>query len=63
MVQKIHQEAYINVSRYGLREFQTDLVESFVEEWNHDPSFLQPNDFADLSAAIRRLTGASSRAS
>lgn len=58
MVQKIHQEARLNVSRYGLQEFQTDLVESFVEEWNRDSSFLQPDDFADLSAAIRRLTGA-----
>ena len=62
MVQKIHQEAQINVSRYGIQEFQTNLIESFVDEWNRDPSFLQPNDFADLSAAIRRLTGASSRA-
>jgi len=60
MVQKVHQEAHINVSRYGIQEFQTDLVESFVEEWNRDPSFLQPNDFDDLSAAIRRLIGASS---
>ena len=59
MVQKIYQEARINVRHYGLQEFQNDLVESFVEEWNHDPSFLQPNDFADLSAAIRRLIGAS----
>ena len=57
MVQKIHQGAHINVSRYGIEEFQTDLIESFVDEWNRDPSFLQPNDFADLSAAIRRLTG------
>lgn len=63
MVQKIHQEARINVIRYGLQEFQTDLVESFVEEWNRDPSFLQPNDFDRLSAAIRRLTGVLSRAS
>ena len=63
MVQKIYQEARINVSRYGLQDFQTDLVESFVEEWNHDPSFLQPNDFADLSAAIRRLTRAASQPS
>ncbi len=60
MVQKVHQEAHINVSRYGIQEFQTGLVESFVEEWNRDPSFLQPNDFDDLSAAIRRLIGASS---
>lgn len=60
MVQKIHQEARINVIRYGLQEFQTDLVESFVEEWNRDPSFLQPNDFDRLREAIRRLTGASS---
>ena len=36
-----------------------DLVNSFVDEWNRDPSFLQPNDFADLSVAIRRFTGAS----
>ena len=60
MVQKIYQEAQINVRRYGLQDFQTDLVNSFVEEWNRDPSFLQPNDFADLSAAIRRLARASS---
>ena len=58
MVQKIHQEAQINVNRYSIQEFQTDLIESFVEEWNRDSSFLQPNDFDDLSAAIRRLTGA-----
>ena len=57
MVQKIHQEAQINVSRYGIQEFQTDLIESFVEEWNLDSSFLQPNDFDALGAAIRRLTG------
>ena len=57
MVQKIHQEAHINVSRYGIQNFQTDLVESFVEEWNRDSSFLQPNDFDALGAAIRRLTG------
>ena len=63
MVQKIYQEAQINVKRYGLQDFQTDLVNSFVEEWNRDLSFLQPNDFADLNTAIRRLTGASSRAS
>ena len=63
MVQKIYQEAQINVRRYGLQDFQTDLVNSFVEEWNRDLSFLQPNDFADLNTAIRRLTGASSRAS
>lgn len=63
MVQKIYQEARIDVRHYGLQEFQTDLVESFVEEWNRDPSFLQPNDFEDLSAAIRRLTRASSRTS
>lgn len=56
MVQKIYQEVQINVSRYSLQEFQTDLVNSFVEEWNRDSSFLQPNDFDDLSAAIRRLT-------
>ena len=56
MVQKIHQEARISVSRYRLQDFQTDLVNSFVEAWNRDPSFLQPNDFEDLSAAIRRLT-------
>ena len=61
MVQMIYQEARINIRRYGIQEFQTDLVESFVEEWNRDSSFLQPNDFDDLSAAIRRLTGASSR--
>ena len=63
MVQKIYQEACINVSRYRLQEFQTDLVESFVEEWNRDLSFLQPNDFDALGAAIRRLTRASSRTS
>ena len=63
MVQKIYQEVQINVSRYGLQNFQTDLVNSFVEEWNCDPSFLRPNDFSDLNAAIRRLTGAASRAS
>ena len=57
MVQKIYQEARINVRYYGLQDFQTDLVNSFVEEWNSDPSFLQPNDFDDLSAAIRRLMG------
>ena len=56
MVQKIYQEARINVRHYGLQDFQTDLVNSFVEEWNLDSSFLQPNDFDDLSAAIRRLT-------
>ena len=27
------------------------------EEWNRDSSFLQPNDFDALGAAIRRLTG------
>jgi hypothetical protein len=32
MVQKIYQEAQINVRRYGLQDFQTDLVNSFVEE-------------------------------
>ena len=63
MVQKIYQEARINARHYGLNDFQNDLVNSFVEEWNRDSSFLQPNDFDDLSAAIRRLTGASSRAS
>ena len=63
MVQKIYQEAQINVRRYGLQDFQTDLVNSFVKEWNRDLSFLQPNDFSDLNTAIRRLTGASSRAS
>lgn len=57
MVQKIYQEVQINVSRYGLQNFQTDLVNSFVEEWNRDSSFLQPNDFDDLSAAIQRLIG------
>ena len=57
MVQKIYQEAQINVRHYGLQNFQTDLVNSFVEEWNRDSSFLQPNDFDDLRAAIRRLTG------
>ena len=57
MVQKIYQEAQINVSRYRLQDFQTDLVNSFVEERNRDSSFLQPNDFDDLRAAIRRLTG------
>ena len=56
MVRQIHQEAHINVNRYGIEEFQTDLIESFVDEWNRDSSFLQPNDFDDLSAAIRRLT-------
>ena len=63
MVLKIYQEARINVRHYGLQDFQTDLVNSFVEEWNRDSSFLQPNDFADLNAAIRRLTGVLSRAS
>ena len=57
MVQKIYQEARINVRHYGLQDFQTDLVNSFVEEWNRDTSFLQPNDFDALGAAIRRLTG------
>ena len=57
MVLKIYQEARINVRHYGLQDFQTDLVNSFVEEWNRDSSFLQPNDFDDLSTAIRRLTG------
>ena len=56
MVQKIYQEARINVRHYGPQNFQTDLVNSFVEEWNRDSSFLQPNDFDDLRAAIRRLT-------
>ena len=60
MVQKIYQEAQINVRRYGLQDFQTDLVNSFVEEWNRDPSFLRPNDFSALNAAIRRLTRAAS---
>ena len=60
MVQKIYQEAQINVKRYRLQDFQTDLVNSFVEEWNRDSSFLQPNDFDDLSAAIQRLTEVSS---
>ena len=32
MVQKIYQEAQINVRRYGLQDFQTDLVNSFVED-------------------------------
>ena len=63
MVQKIYQEARINVRHYGIQDFQTDLVESFVDEWNRNPSFLQPNDFADLSAAIRRLTGITPRSS
>ena len=63
MVLKIYQEARINVRHYGLQDFQTDLVNSFVEEWNRDPSFLQPNDFDDLRAAIRRLAGASSQTS
>ena len=63
MVQKIYQEARINVRHYGLKDFQTDLVNSFVEEWNRDSSFLQPNDFDALSAAIRRLTGVLSRTS
>lgn len=63
MVQKIYQEAQINVRRYGLQDFQTDLVNSFVEEWNRDRSFLRPNDFDALGVAIRRLTGAASRAS
>lgn len=63
MVLKIYQEARINVRHYGLQDFQTDLVNSFVEEWNRDPSFLQPNDFDRLREAIRRLTGASSRTS
>lgn len=60
MVQKIYQEVRINARHYGLNDFQNDLVNSFVEEWNRDSSFLQPNDFDDLSAAIRRLTGVSS---
>ena len=59
MVQMIYQEARINIRRYGIQEFQTNLVKAFIEEWNRDPSFLQPNDFADLSAAIHRLTAAS----
>ena len=63
MVQKIYQEARINARHYGLNDFQNDLVNSFVEEWNRDSSFLRPNDFSDLNAAIRRLTGAASRAS
>ena len=54
MVQKIYQEARINARHYGLNDFQNDLVNSFVEEWNRDSSFLQPNDFDDLSAAIQR---------
>ena len=54
MVQKIYQDTEINVQGYGLRDFQNDLVESFVNEWNRDQSFLQPNDFAELQAAIRR---------
>ena len=63
MVQMIYQKARINIRRYGIQEFQTNLVEAFIEEWNRDSSFLQPNDFADLSAAIRRLTDVSSRTS
>ena len=54
MVQKIYQEARINARHYRLNDFQNDLVNSFVEEWNRDSSFLQPNDFDDLSAAIQR---------
>lgn len=57
MVQKIYQEAGIKVTRYGIQELQNDLVESFVDEWNRDSSFLQPNDFAELQAAIRRQIG------
>lgn len=52
VAQKVHQE--IKIRHYPFKKFRDELIKSFVDEWNGDQSFLQPNDFAELQAAVHR---------
>ena len=57
MVRQLYDNFDFMRRRYRLQDFENDLANSFVEEWNRDSSFLQPNDFDDLRNAIVRLGG------